>query len=358
MEARRVLIGDDTAEDTAPIAEAKPARRALLDDETPQARRLSSVTRWGLAALSTVGLLVGSVLLVPGEVDGAAHTDPNTLALPSERSESLSRTNQRTPLPLAASPSVTPEASGTPEPTPEATETAVEATPEPAEEATPEASPEPTPEPTSAQPAPSPAVPAFGEIVGEKWATKSVHVRKGPGTDFGILATIGAGKKVSVTSVVEGRWQQVKAGKHEGFIVSEFLTDEEPAAAPEAQGVSGGKSSCPQAARIESGLTDRTVGVLRAVCNKFPNVRGYHGRRAGGGSYHSSGRAIDVMISGKAGWEIANWARANASELGVIEVIYEQKIWTTQRSGDGWRHMSDRGSVSANHYDHVHISVR
>ena len=63
------------------------------------------------------------------------------------------------------------------------------------------------------------------------------------------------------------------------------------------------------------------------------------------------------MVSGEAGWEIARWARANASSLGIIEVLYSQQIWTAQRSGDGWRSFSDRGSVSANHYNHVHISV-
>ena len=64
------------------------------------------------------------------------------------------------------------------------------------------------------------------------------------------------------------------------------------------------------------------------------------------------------MISDSGGgWRLANWVRDNASKLGVSEVIYSQKIWTVQRSGEGWRGMSDRGSSTANHYDHVHVSV-
>ena len=98
--------------------------------------------------------------------------------------------------------------------------------------------------------------------------------------------------------------------------------------------------------------------MLRAVCAKFPAVKSYGGYRPGDSGYHGSGRALDIMISGEAGWEIARWARANAGSLGVVEVIYEQKIWTTQRSGDGWRSMSDRGGATANHYDHVHLSIR
>ncbi|NHB85349.1 hypothetical protein G7085_13940 [Tessaracoccus sp. HDW20] len=66
-------------------------------------------------------------------------------------------------------------------------------------------------------------------------------------------------------------------------------------------------------------------------------VSSYGGYRPGAGSYHGSGRALDIMVSGDYGWDIANWARANAKSLGIIEVIYQQKIWTTQRSGDGWR---------------------
>jgi hypothetical protein len=40
-----------------------------------------------------------------------------------------------------------------------------------------------------------------------------------------------------------------------------------------------------------------------------------------------------------------------------MEVIYRQHIWTVQRSSEGWRPMSDRGSPTANHMDHVHVSV-
>ena len=64
------------------------------------------------------------------------------------------------------------------------------------------------------------------------------------------------------------------------------------------------------------------------------------------------------MISNSTvGWQLANWVRANAKRLGVSEVIYSQKIWTVQRGSEGWRSMSDRGSATANHYDHVHVSV-
>jgi hypothetical protein len=85
-------------------------------------------------------------------------------------------------------------------------------------------------------------------------------------------------------------------------------------------------------------------------------VSSYGGLRGGGGN-HGSGRALDIMVSGGTGDQVAAFVRANASALGVSEVIWSQRIWTVQRSGEGWRWMSDRGSATANHYDHVHVST-
>jgi hypothetical protein len=73
---------------------------------------------------------------------------------------------------------------------------------------------------------------------------------------------------------------------------------------------------------------------------------------------HSSGRAIDFMTSDSSlGQALADWARAHASELDLYDVIWAQHIWTPARGGEGWRSMSERGSATANHYDHVHIAV-
>ena len=77
-----------------------------------------------------------------------------------------------------------------------------------------------------------------------------------------------------------------------------------------------------------------------------------------GQSDHPLGLALDFMVYGdKAkGDAIAQYVQANAAALGVTYVIWYQKIWSTQRSGEGWRPMADRGSATANHLDHVHVS--
>ena len=49
--------------------------------------------------------------------------------------------------------------------------------------------------------------------------------------------------------------------------------------------------------------------------------------------------------------------QANAARLGIMYVIYRQHIWDVRMPSSGWRPMEDRGSITANHFDHVHISV-
>lgn len=114
---------------------------------------------------------------------------------------------------------------------------------------------------------------------------------------------------------------------------------------------------CRYGSSIESGLTSNAIKAYRAVCAAFPSITTYGGYRAEAGSYHATGQAVDIMVSGDLGWAVATFLRNNAGALGVSEVIYAQRIWTVQRSGEGWRWMEDRGSTTQNHYDHVHVSV-
>lgn len=83
------------------------------------------------------------------------------------------------------------------------------------------------------------------------------------------------------------------------------------------------------------------------------------------GGEHPLGRACDFMLSRggafpspaevQRGHAIAEWAIKNARRLGIMYIIYRQRIWHV-RTGS-WRVMTDRGGTTANHYDHPHISV-
>ena len=57
------------------------------------------------------------------------------------------------------------------------------------------------------------------------------------------------------------------------------------------------------------------------------------------------------------GNSIAAFLQAHASELHLYDILWRQRIWTPVRASEGWRFFADRGSATANHYDHVHVSV-
>lgn len=69
-------------------------------------------------------------------------------------------------------------------------------------------------------------------------------------------------------------------------------------------------------------------------------------------SDHPKGNALDFMVDQATGEKLAAYARQNSDELGISYVIYRQRIDT----GSGWESMEDRGGITANHMDHVHIS--
>lgn len=71
-----------------------------------------------------------------------------------------------------------------------------------------------------------------------------------------------------------------------------------------------------------------------------------------GNSDHPSGLALDFMVDTATGNRLADYVLANQSRLGVKYVIWRQRY----NDGSGWSAMEDRGSVTANHYDHVHVS--
>jgi len=200
----------------------------------------------------------------------------------------------------------------------------------------------------------APAAELEPEGVGSRYTEVALKVRKTPDADADVVTVLDAADKVKITDVTEDGYRQIIYNDKPRWVKAEFLSKSKPEAS-----ASGGLSTAPCASGsgVEGGLGANAIAAHRAICARFPQVTAYGGYRAGSAN-HSSGRAIDVMVSGAAGWEIANWARANASALGITEVIHAQKIWTTQRAGDGWRGMSDRGSATANHYDHVHLSFR
>lgn len=115
-----------------------------------------------------------------------------------------------------------------------------------------------------------------------------------------------------------------------------------------------------------TGLTPRMITVRNAILRRFPLPHGYGCLRPGDPGEHGKGRACDFMVSSGGrmpdatglarGDAIAQWCIQNARRYGIMYIIWKQRYYDL-RTGSGWRPMADRGSVTANHWDHVHVSV-
>jgi hypothetical protein len=123
----------------------------------------------------------------------------------------------------------------------------------------------------------------------------------------------------------------------------------------------------PQSPTIGDSITPRMREVRDEVDRRFGPFSAIGCYRPGSDGEHPLGRACDFMLSSggvmpsassiQHGYDIAAWAQANASRLGIMYIIYRQRIWDVRMASSGWVAMEDRGSITANHYDHVHISV-
>lgn len=114
---------------------------------------------------------------------------------------------------------------------------------------------------------------------------------------------------------------------------------------------SRGQTGIPDGLRANAANGARVVRELG-----FTGTIGGIGHRSGP-SDHPHGNAIDVMTHGdtRMGRQVAEHFRQNHDQLGVKYVIYQQQI-ASPRTGWQWRPMADRGSPTANHMDHPHIS--
>jgi hypothetical protein len=183
------------------------------------------------------------------------------------------------------------------------------------------------------------------------WTTAPLDLWSSPEADAENLGELEEGSALLATGrKAKGRVEVVVDGKAR-WVTAGYLSEDKPL------GVGAGLSNqpCPDSS-VENGLTSNAVLVYRSVCNAFPQITSYGGWDGHG--EHASGRALDIMTSDVAlGTAIADFLRSHSAELKLYDVIWRQRIWTPVRGGEGWRGMSSRGSATANHYDHVHVST-
>ena len=187
-----------------------------------------------------------------------------------------------------------------------------------------------------------------------RWTTTDLNLWSSAASGAQQVGGVAAGHRVLVTGrAADGRVELVVDGRSR-WVTAGYLSDSKPAPGiTAATGLS--MAPCPDSA-VEYRLTPGAVYVYRSVCHAFPQITTYGGWAARG--EHASGKAIDIMTSDKAlGDQIAAFLQAHADQLDLYDVIWWDRIWTPVRASEGWRYYGDHGSPTANHMDHVHVSV-
>lgn len=110
-----------------------------------------------------------------------------------------------------------------------------------------------------------------------------------------------------------------------------------------------------------SGLQPQVAAFKEEVANTF-GITSFSGYRPGDPQDHGKGLAIDFMVpvSSALGDQVADYAIANMGARNISYIIWKQRFYSPYPSIYGpaytWNPMPDRGSVTENHYDHVHVS--
>ena len=126
-------------------------------------------------------------------------------------------------------------------------------------------------------------------------------------------------------------------------------------AAPDYAGLAVAKSE-------NAGLQPQTATFKEEIANLF-GITSFSGYRPGDSGDHGKGLAIDFMVpeSSELGDKIAEYAIQNMASRGISYIIWKQRFYAPFDSKYGpantWNPMPDRGSVTENHYDHVHVSM-
>ena len=126
-------------------------------------------------------------------------------------------------------------------------------------------------------------------------------------------------------------------------------------AAPDYAGLAVAKSE-------NTGLQPQTAAFKEEIANLF-GITSFSGYRPGDSGDHGKGLAIDFMVpeSSELGDKVAEYAIQNMASRGISYIIWKQRFYAPFDSKYGpantWNPMPDRGSVTENHYDHVHVSM-
>ncbi|HHB9278032.1 TPA: LysM peptidoglycan-binding domain-containing protein [Streptococcus pneumoniae] len=183
-----------------------------------------------------------------------------------------------------------------------------------------------------------------------------------PGEKQETQASPQAASAVEVTTT-SSEAKEVASSNGATAVVSTYQPEEtkiisttyEAPAAPDYAGLAVAKSE-------NAGLQPQTAAFKEEIANLF-GITSFSGYRPGDSGDHGKGLAIDFMVPERSelGDKIAEYAIQNMASRGISYIIWKQRFYAPFDSKYGpantWNPMPDRGSVTENHYDHVHVSM-
>ena len=110
------------------------------------------------------------------------------------------------------------------------------------------------------------------------------------------------------------------------------------------------------------GLQPQTAALKEEIAAKY-GITEFSLYRPGDSGDHGKGLAADFIVGDNTelGNQVAADVTSNMTERGISYVIWQQQFYAPFESIYGpantWNQMPDRGSVTENHYDHVHVSM-
>ena len=111
-----------------------------------------------------------------------------------------------------------------------------------------------------------------------------------------------------------------------------------------------------------AGLQPQTAALKEEIAAKY-GITEFSLYRPGDSGDHGKGLAADFIVgeNTELGNQVAADVTSNMTERGISYVIWQQQFYAPFESIYGpantWNQMPDRGSVTENHYDHVHVSM-
>jgi len=188
------------------------------------------------------------------------------------------------------------------------------------------------------------------------------EIQASPQAESVVEATTTPAEETAIETTAEEA-KEVASSNEATTVVSTYQPEEKKTvsttyaapAAPDYAGLALAKSE-------NAGLQPQTAAFKEEIANLF-GITSFSGYRPGDSGDHGKGLAIDFMVpeSSELGDKVAEYAVQNMASRGISYIIWKQRFYAPFDSKYGpantWNPMPDRGSVTENHYDHVHVSM-